>query len=173
MNRIGRAGVLITLGISVGRLVWSGQFRRFVQQHMRWPLVVAAAACWCWGPSEVTAAARQERRDPASARRAAGPLVGWLLGLPLLVVVAVAPTSLGAAAASRAAGYVPSDPRSGSSRCPRIQGPVPLTLFDFLNRAVADDRPVARQGGGGADGDRGPRSGPAPAGADFALTRFS
>lgn len=171
MNRIGRAGVLVTLGISVARLVWSGQFGWFVQQRMRWPLVMAAAVLLVLGVIEVTVAGRQERRDPASARRAAGPLVGWLLGLPLLVVVAVAPTSLGAAAAARAAGYVPADPGSGFQPMPHQDGPVPLTLYEFLNRAVADDQRSL-------DGVEVELTGivvhdPAlPAGADFALTRF-
>jgi len=170
VNRIGRAGVLVTLGISVARLLWSGEFGWFVQQRMRWPLVAAAAALLVMGVIEVVAAARQERRDPASARRPAGPLVGWLLGLPLLVVVAVAPTSLGAAAAARAAGYVPADPGSGFQPLPE-GGPVPLTLFDFLNRAVADEQRSL-------DGVEVELTGivvndPAlPAGADFALTRF-
>lgn len=171
MNRLGRAGVLVALGMSVGRLTWTGQFGWFVQQRMRWPLMLSAVVLLVMGGIEAVAGTRQERRDPESARRGVGPLVGWLLGLPLLVVVAVAPTSLGAAAAARAASYVPADPRSGFEPLADVDGAVTLTVYEFLNRAVADDQRSL-------DGVEVELEGivvndPAlPAGVAFALTRF-
>ena len=41
MNRMGRGVLMSYVGVVVLRLVWSGDFGDFVQQHMRWPLLLS------------------------------------------------------------------------------------------------------------------------------------
>jgi uncharacterized repeat protein (TIGR03943 family) len=92
-----------------------------------------------FGLYEAWAQAREERRDLELSRRSVGPVVGWLLVLPLLVLILVAPTGLGAAAADRVEAYTPTE---GSDRYPDLDasdGPVPMRVFDFLDRAVWDE----------------------------------
>ncbi|MDY7103239.1 MAG: TIGR03943 family protein [Actinomycetota bacterium] len=86
--------------------------------------------------------------------RRVGPRVGWLLGAPLLVLIAVAPTGLGAAAAERVDAYTPTEDEGGSwfEPLPESEGPVPLPVSDFVNRAIWDsertleDREVVLEG---------------------------
>lgn len=138
MNRIGRAGLLLVIGAAMGRLLWSGGYGWFVQQHMRVPLIAATAVLLLLGIYEAIAGSRQENLDPASTRRAAGPAVGWLLILPIVVLVSVAPTGLGASAADRVDAHTPTESSSPFSPLDS-SGPVEMRVFDFLERAVWDE----------------------------------
>lgn len=129
---------MLCLGAISIRLIWTGGFGWFVQQHMKLPLAASAVALLLFGTYEAVAGAREEQRDPSAIRRAVGPTVGWLLILPLLVLVSVAPTGLGAAAADRVDPYTPTEP---SGRYPPLDtsaGPVEMRVFDFLDRAIWD-----------------------------------
>lgn len=127
---------MLTLGAVVGRLVWSGGFGWFVQQRMRLPLLLAAVVLLTFGLYEVLAAGREEKRDPESLRRFAGPRVGWLLIAPVLVLVSVAPTGLGSAAADRVEAYTPTESTSRQPPLPETDGPIEMRVFDFLDRAI-------------------------------------
>ena len=89
---MGRATLMLALGGLLTRLIVSGGFGAFVQQRMKIPLILAAAMLIVLGLVEATAAFRQEGQDPDRSRRSISPTVGWLLGTPLLVLIAVAPT---------------------------------------------------------------------------------
>lgn len=138
MNRIARAAILLSLGAMSARLLATGTFGWFVQQRMRLPLLAAAVVLIVFGLYEGASGLREEGRDPSSAFRTTGPLVGWLLVLPLVVLISVAPAGLGAAAADRVDAYTP----SGSSRAfPAIDAsrePVEMGVMDFLDRAISD-----------------------------------
>ena len=84
MNRMARAAVLCSLGMVTLRLIWSGGYGWFVQQHMRLPLLAGGVILLALGLVEAWAASREERSDPDSIRRSAGPAVGLMLMLPLL-----------------------------------------------------------------------------------------
>lgn len=139
MNRLGRAALLATIGVVVGRLLWSGGFGWFVQQHMRIPLIAATVVLLVFGLYEAVAGARDERTDPESMKRSVGPVVGWLLVLPLAVLTSVAPTGLGASAADRVDAYTPVETSSEFPPLDASNGPVVIKVYDFLNRAVWDD----------------------------------
>lgn len=139
MNRVGRAGLMLAVGAIMARLIWSGGFGWFVQQRMRLPLIAATVVLLVFGLYEAFAASRAAEDDPASATRSVGPAVGWLLVLPLLVLLSVAPTGLGAAAADRVDAYTPTEKADQYAPLDTSDGPVEMRIFDFLDRAIWDE----------------------------------
>ncbi len=135
---MGRATLMLSLGAIMARLVWSGGFGWFVQQRMRIPLAIAVGVLLVFGLYEAFSAGFEEKRDPDSLRRFAGPRVGWLLIAPLLVLVSVAPTGLGAAAADRVEAYTPTESTRDYPPLPASDGPLEMRVFDFLDRAIWD-----------------------------------
>lgn len=138
MNRVGRAALLVSIGVVMARLIWSGGFGWFVQQRMRLPLLAATVVLIVFGVYEAITGSQEERRDETAVRRSVGPRVGWLLLLPILVLLSVAPTGLGAAAASRVDAYTPTETTDSFEPLDGSNGPVELRVFDFLDRAVWD-----------------------------------
>lgn len=130
---------MLTLGAIMGRLLWSGGFGWFVQQRMRLPLLGAAIVLIIFGAYEVVSAAREEDSDPESSGRSAGPGVGWLLLLPVTVLISVAPTGLGAAAADRVDAYTPTATSEQFDALDTSNGPPEMRVFDFLERAYWDE----------------------------------
>lgn len=69
-----------------------------------------------------------------------GPAVGWLLVLPLLALLLVAPPPLGAFAAARQSNVIPVDTTSVYGPLPPEEGgAVPLTFSNFVYRALYDE----------------------------------
>lgn len=152
MNALGRATLLLCLGVVAGRLVITERFGSFVQQHMRIPLLLAAVVLVGLGIAEVAALRHRTQEDPegtasppsAARLHRAGPAIGWLLGLPIAVLFAVAPSTLGAAAADRVAALTPAEPDDAFAPIPPSDAPTPIRLFDFVDRALWDeDRSLA------------------------------
>jgi len=134
MSRVGRASLLIFVGALVSRLVVDGGFGWFVQQHMRYPLGIAAGALVVFGVYELVQSARYGDESD----HGAGPTVGWLLAIPLLVLMSVAPTALGAEAAERVEAYVPTEATDRFTPLPEQDGPLPMRVIEFLDRAAWD-----------------------------------
>lgn len=139
MNRNGRAALLLALGAVALRLVITGDISWFVQQHMRLPVLAAGLVLLALGLVDLIGAYRAGRTDPAEVRRSRGPAVGWLLCLPLVVLVAVAPTGLGASAADRVDPIVPADAGQRFEPLISTDGPAETTMYDFVQRALLDD----------------------------------
>jgi uncharacterized repeat protein (TIGR03943 family) len=140
MNRQARATVIFLVGLTGLRLVWTGAYSNFVQQHMRVPLVVASIAVFLLGIFEVISAFLQAARDDRAHARHVAPSVGILLVAPLLVLTAVAPTALGSAAANRVKSVVPTDKNDGFPPLPAgVNNVVTLKHSEFLNRALWDE----------------------------------
>lgn len=134
---MGRGVLMAYVGIVVGRLVVSGGFGDFVQQHMKWPLLVAAVFTVVLGLSDVVRGMR-ERADDRD--RSVGPVIGWLLAAPLLVLVSVAPAALGAAAADRVDSYEPPPPDSAESAWNfPDDDPFELQMYEFVDAALWDE----------------------------------
>lgn len=131
--------MILVLGAVMARLLWSGGFGWFVQQRMRLPLLAAAAVLMIFGVYEFVSASREEDQDPEATRRSAGPTVGWLLLLPVVVLISVAPTGLGAAAADRVDAYNPTETTEQFAALDTTNGPPELRVFDFLERAAWDE----------------------------------
>ncbi|MFK8026042.1 MAG: TIGR03943 family protein [Ilumatobacter sp.] len=133
---------MFLIGIVVMRLVISGEYGFFVQQRMQIPLAVAGVLLLVFGVIELVAAFRSESSDPEASTRSISPTVGWLLAAPLVVLLAVAPAALGAAAAERVDSIVPAEPSPSDDSLQALDdsgGPVPLKVSDFLTRAIWDD----------------------------------
>ena len=126
------------MGIVVGRLVLSGGFGDFVQQRMKWPLLLAAAFTVVLGCADV---ARAIRARPDDRARSVGPAIGWLLAAPLLVLVSVAPAALGAAAADRVDSFEPPPPDESDESLWDFpdDDPFELAVFEFVDAALWDD----------------------------------
>ncbi len=130
--------LLLSLGAVTARMLWSGGYGWFVQQRMFIPLVLATVVLLGFGVFEAIQGTQEERRNPESSRWSVAPAVGWLLLLPLLVLIAVAPTGLGAAAASRVEAFTPNERLSRFEPLDASAGPVDMRVYDFLERAVWD-----------------------------------
>ena len=160
-----RGTLVLVLGFVALRLVITGSFDRYVKPGMRWPLiacgvvlVVLGLATSIWGEEDDAV----DEPGPGAPGHGHGdghghgggdgedaadahdhrhvPRVGWLLVLPLVVLLLVAPPALGADAASREA--VPL-PRYQGSTFPPLDagndGVAPLALTEFVDRALWDD----------------------------------
>ena len=121
------------------RLVINGEFGWFVQQHMRYPLLAAAIVLFIFGLYEVYEATGQEEDESGSARIWVAPRVGWLLIVPFLVLLSVAPTALGAAAADRVDPVIPTETDEVFESIQSASGPVEMSVSEFLNRAIWDE----------------------------------
>ncbi len=135
MNRFGRGSVMLFVGLTVGRLVVDGGFGAFVQQRMRWPLALATVVMVVLGLVDIVRDLRSD--DDADDHRVVGPRVGWLLAAPVLVLIAVAPTSLGAAAADRVDSFEPARP-DDFTELPDTD-PFAMRVLDFATAAVWDE----------------------------------
>lgn len=90
------------------KLAWTGQYLRFVLPWMRWPILLAGAVLLVMAFRPALGLARSHEKVPWPS---------WLLVLPTLVVLAVAPPPLGAFLAERRANQPP----------PRPSDPIVLT----------------------------------------------
>ena len=154
-----RGTLVLVLGFVALRLVITGSFGRYVKPGMRWPLIVSGVvlvllglATSIWGDEgdETDHGRGRGRRDRNGHRHAAEPQgehdhrhvprVGWLLVVPLVVLLLVAPPALGADAASREPAPLP---RYQGSTFPPLDagadGVAPLGLTEFVDRALWDD----------------------------------
>jgi uncharacterized repeat protein (TIGR03943 family) len=129
----GRAALLLLLGGVLVRLLWSGSYALFVQTRMFLPLVFAAVVLLALGVHQALTV--DSARD--GGRRRAGPAVGWLLMLPVLVLVAVDPGGLGAEAARQRAPLAALPPTGVYPLLPPTD-PLPLRVVDFQDRARND-----------------------------------
>lgn len=152
MNRLGRASVLAMLGIVTGSLLINGGYGAFVQQRMFIPLLLAAVVLAAFAVHEVYHAIRAEKSNPEAHWLSFGPAVGWLMVLPLVVLFAVAPSALGAAAANRVDAFNPTEQTEAFPELDSSSGAVEMRVFDFLDRALWDpdqslrDVPVRLEG---------------------------
>ena len=136
------------------RLVLSRQFLRFVRPGMKLPLLGASVLLVVLGVTTLIRAWRAPRviehhdapDDHAGHSHAngKGPGVGWLLALPLAVLLLVEPSSLGAYAANRQAVKTTRLSQSvGVLFDPlpaKENGRVALSLTDFSERGLYDSK---------------------------------
>lgn len=130
--------LLLSLGLVAAGLIRTGGYGWFVQQRMLWPLVFAAVVLVLLGTYEAVQGVRQELKVPDSKRWGVAPVVGWLLLLPLVVLIGVSPAGLGAAAAGRVEAFTPTDQTDTFGPLNASNGPVEMRVYDFLDRALWD-----------------------------------
>ncbi|QOV41568.1 TIGR03943 family protein [Streptomyces ferrugineus] len=139
MNRQAQSAVLFLLGASLLHAATTDLYLRYVKAGLR-PLVLAsgvvlivAAVATVW--YERKRARRRHTQGDEQAHCHAEPRVSWLLILPLLALILVAPPALGSYSATRS-GTALQEPLA----YPDLPAADPLTLsvVDYAGRAVYD-----------------------------------
>lgn len=140
MNRDAQSMVLILLGGAVLQISLGEAYLRYVKESLQPFLIVSGVLLVALGLVSVIAdnTGVRRRTDPGHG----GPVVAWLLLLPVLTIFLVAPPALGSYSASRQSAEVLEPAQAGF---PRLPDPDPgvdwvrLSMSDFAARAVWDD----------------------------------
>ena len=138
--------MLVALGLTALRLALGDAMLRFVQPRMRIPLIVAAALLLFLGGATIVRAWRptvgRDRDGAGSGPDHAAPGVGWLLIVPVAVLLLVSPAPLGADAAARSAVRTTKLPQAQNVTFDplplAVNGAVPLSLTAYSERALYD-----------------------------------
>ncbi|WP_250037238.1 TIGR03943 family putative permease subunit [Paractinoplanes maris] len=139
MSKLTQGVVLLLFGGAILRASVTDLYLRYVKEGLR-PfliatglLLVAAAVMTIWYSLRESSDAADEHGHEHH-----GPGVGWLLILPVLGLLLVAPPALGSYAANQA-GSVVAEPAGGSDYPPLPAGdPVELSMVDYASRALFD-----------------------------------
>ncbi len=142
MNRLAQAVVMLLFGGAVIKATLTDMFLRYVKEGLR-PLLLVAGALLI--AAAVMTIWYDLRGEPAEAEPDDGhghahhePRVGWLLLLPVLALLLIAPPALGSYAAGQA-GAVVVNPASDSDYPPLPAGdPAPISLLDYASRSIYD-----------------------------------
>ncbi|MDT0385871.1 TIGR03943 family putative permease subunit [Streptomyces dubilierae] len=131
MNRLAQSALLFLLGATLLHAGTTDLYLRYVKEGLR-PLVLLAGAVLL-----ATAAATlyYDRRAPARGHHHE-PRVSWLLTLPVLALILVAPPALGSYSASHT-GTALTKP-FGFPALPAGDGPLRLAVADYAGRAIYD-----------------------------------
>lgn len=154
MNRQAQAVVMLLLGGTIVKASVTDMYLRYVKEGLR-PflilaglLLIAAAVMTLWydlrrdpkpagaGPDQPDGQADGPGDGHGHAHHE--PQVGWLLILPVLALLLVAPPALGAYAAGQSGSVLAA--QNSASDFPALPAgdPAPLTLLDYASRAVFD-----------------------------------
>jgi uncharacterized repeat protein (TIGR03943 family) len=142
VKRPAQAIVLLLLGGTVAKLVLTGGHLRYVRTWMAVPLLVTAATLVTLAvltlvsEVRVRTAGRRPAPDHDHGHGHDGARIGWLLMVPALAVLLLAPPGIGSYTASRA-GTALQPPSRGYPPLP-AGNPVTLPVLDYADRAVFD-----------------------------------
>ncbi|NEE10960.1 TIGR03943 family protein [Streptomyces sp. SID7499] len=133
MNRLAQTALLFLLGATLLHAGTTDLYLRYVKEGLR-PLVLLAGAVLI-----VTAAATlwYDRRGTAPHDHHSEPRVSWLLALPVLALILVAPPALGSYSAAHT-GTALTKP-FGFPALPAGDAPLRLAVADYAGRAIYDD----------------------------------
>jgi uncharacterized repeat protein (TIGR03943 family) len=135
-DRRTQAAVLAMVGVTALWLGLTDAALAYVRGALRPPLVASGVVLL------VLAGVAASRRGSAPGGHDHGaPRSGWLLALPVLVVLLAAPPALGSFAASRQAGSAAQagDPGGAFPPLPEpVGGAVPIPVSEFVTRALYD-----------------------------------
>lgn len=132
---------MLLFGGAILKASLTDMYLRYVKEGLRPFLIaaglmlVAAAVMTLWHDLR---APRAEPDDDGHGHAHHEPRVGWLLILPVLGLLLVAPPALGSYAAGQAGTVLAAQTESDYPALP-AGDPVPVTLLDYASRAVFDD----------------------------------
>jgi uncharacterized repeat protein (TIGR03943 family) len=143
VNRQAQAVILLLVGGAVLRASLTDLYLRYVKQGLR-PFLIAAgiilvltatATLWYELSERNHRDEHDDEHDDEHGHAHGGPKVAWLLLLPVLGLLLVAPPALGSYAANRAGTAI----TASDDYAPLPAGdPVHLTMLDYAARAVFD-----------------------------------
>lgn len=141
MNQMAQACVMIFFGAAVLRASVTDLYLRYVKEGLR-PfliaaslLLIAAAVMTLWYELRPHADAPEDRHEHAHHE----PRVAWLLLLPALGLLLLAPPALGSYAAGQAGTALTAEQDYGHDYPPLPAGdPATTTVFDYAARALFD-----------------------------------
>jgi uncharacterized repeat protein (TIGR03943 family) len=132
VNRQAQAVVLFLFGGAILKASLSDLYLRYVKEGLR-PFLIAAGLALV---ATAVATLWYERRATDDHGHHHEPQVGWLLILPVLGLLLVAPPALGSFTAAQSGTL----PVSDSDYAPLPDGdPAPIGLLDYASRALYDD----------------------------------
>jgi uncharacterized repeat protein (TIGR03943 family) len=144
VNRQAQAVILLLFGGAVVKAGVTDLSLRYVKEGLRPFLVaaglvlVAAAVMTLWYDLRKRHVVTEE--DDGHGHAHHEPRVGWLLILPVLGLLLVAPPALGSYAAERSGSVLTAQAATDSDYPPLPPGdPVPVPLLDYASRAVFDE----------------------------------
>jgi uncharacterized repeat protein (TIGR03943 family) len=143
VNRQAQGVVLMLLGGAVLKSSLTDVYLRYVKEGLRPFLIAAGAVLVIAAVMTLVHDLRQQSRhtdgdDDGHGHGAHGPAVGWLLVLPVLGLLLVAPPALGAFAAGQAGTALSS--QSVSDYPPLPPGdPAKISILEYASRAVYDN----------------------------------
>jgi putative membrane protein len=136
--------VLALLGGTLLKLTINGDYQRYVKVGLRPYLIAAAivvlvlAAASLWQALAARRAAAQQSAGDDHGHAHGRFDVAWLLVLPMLTLLLIAPPALGSYSAARSGTALGAAP-GGSQLSPLPDGdPVRLSILDYASRAVYD-----------------------------------
>ncbi|MCX5555513.1 TIGR03943 family protein [Streptomyces sp. NBC_00038] len=141
MNRQAQAAVLFLVGAAILKAGSSDLYLRYVKAGLR-PLLLGAgvvlivtAAATVWYELRRGRAPEQDHDDEGHGHSHREPRIAWLLVLPLLALILVAPPALGSYSAMRTGTALQAP--FGYAALP-AGDPIPLSLVDYAGRAAYD-----------------------------------
>ncbi|GIF74587.1 TIGR03943 family putative permease subunit [Asanoa siamensis] len=143
MNRQAQGVVLLLLGGAVLKASLTDVYLRYVKEGLRPFLIAAGAVLVVAAVMTLVHDLRQQSREPDDSDDGHGhghhgPAVGWLLVLPVLGLLLVAPPALGAFAAGQAGTALSSQATSDYPPLPPGD-PAKISVLEYASRAVYDN----------------------------------
>jgi uncharacterized repeat protein (TIGR03943 family) len=133
VNRQAQAVVLLLFGGAILKASLTDLYLRYVKEGLRPFLIAAGVALVATAIATLWYELRAPKPDHVHHHE---PRVGWLLILPVLGLLLVAPPALG----SFTAGQSGTVPVSDSDYAPLPEGdPAPISLLDYASRALYDE----------------------------------
>jgi uncharacterized repeat protein (TIGR03943 family) len=130
--------VLLLIGGTLLKIAATGTYVRYVKVEVRWYLVVAGAVLVVVAAANLVHLLRTVGRDHpvAESHEHRGAEPSWLLVVPALALLLIAPPALGSYTASRDGTALP----AATSEYPPLPDgdPVRLSVLDYASRAVYD-----------------------------------
>ena len=143
MSRLTQAVIMLLFGGAILKATITDIYLRYIKEGLRpfliaaGVLLVAAAVMTIWYELRSATTAPEGHEDDGHGHAPHEPRVGWLLILPVVGLLLVAPPPLGSYAAGQA-GTVIVNP-SDADYPPLPPGdPAPISLLDYASRAIFD-----------------------------------
>jgi uncharacterized repeat protein (TIGR03943 family) len=135
---------MLLLGGAVVKVSMTGMYLRFVRPGLRPLLIVcglllvAGGVMTLWYELRARATSEADVDDDGHGHAHGEPRVGWLVLLPVLVLLLIAPPALGSFAAGRAGSALAAQGSASDFAPLPSTDPVSLRLLDYASRAVFD-----------------------------------